>query len=668
MKKLLILAALLFCPALHATTCTATTTSAADVQTALTACAGGGTVVIPASSGVTDWGSTQVTLTMTGAVTIQGATACSAGCSPGSGGVGLAFNDNSGTCSGAGTCIKLSYSSGGEPFQITGCSATNFLTLSNITFIVNSANTSGSLNINCGNATYNQVGIRLHHIHFLSSVGSCVPMKITSIWGLIDHYLYDDTVGSTNSCAAFAVEGDHASVGAKNWALASNPVGTNNCIIVEDFSFNYTNPSTEGTWDAYSGACVTERYGIVTGNQIGGGHGTDSGYLRSVLSAEVYNLTINSCPKLGGSNEAMMNTRGGVLLFYNNTFTSNLCTAILLQYLRASGQASSQSWGTWNQYINWTPASTTSTNSLSDVVTVSAADWQASHSYTCSASSPCIIGPGAAPVATGSVSGSTATFTGTFATAWASRTTFHVLGCSGSSYNYNSGSGTPVFTVSTANATTITATFTGSPSGSVSSCTLTETGNLGIGSNIPNSGGFNYMSTSNCTSNGTEPASWGQTFYPPSTVSDNTCTWTNIGGGASPAPGSPGTNAGFKSGAPDTSCSTGVDCTYYVDGAGTHGGTFAGGYPPRDCSGCTGGQVVYGSYAWNNSGSGLPNPMIVADSNLPAGLITLNTDFFLTGPPAGYTPYTYPDPLQGAPAPGTTIQGVTGTGVTIHLF
>src|SRR5208282_6782153 len=75
------------------------------------------------------------------------------------------------------------------------------------------------------------------------------------------------------------------------------------------------------------------------------------------------------------------------------TGSDSRCANVLLQYLRYSGQSSSSSWGTATSVLNWTPISATPTAGLSDVVTLNASDWQAGHSYTCSASVPCIVGP-----------------------------------------------------------------------------------------------------------------------------------------------------------------------------------------------------------------------------------------------------------------------------------
>lgn len=127
-----------------------------------------------------------------------------------------------------------------------------------------------------------------------------------------------------------------------------------------------------------------------------------------------------------------------------------------------------------------------------------------------------------------------------------------------------------------------------------------------------------------------------------STVTDNGgVVWVNVCGGTAAPPGFTGTNAGFLSTDNESTCSSGANCTRFLD---TNGGI----HPFRDQPGTSHGQSVYGCYQWNNSGSQIPSNWWGTDA---PSIVQLNRDYF-NSQPSGYTSYTYPDPLQG-----TTSQG-----------
>lgn len=147
-------------------------------------------------------------------------------------------------------------------------------------------------------------------------------------------------------------------------------------------------------------------------------------------------------------------------------------------------------------------------------------------------------------------------------------------------------------------------------------------------------GGDNFWTSSACTS-GSAP-SWPGTIG--DTVTTGTCTFQNIGGGTGVPPGSSGTNAGFLSSDNETTCSSGSTCTRFFDASG--------GYPGRDQCGIAHGQITYGNYQWDNTGSEVPSTWWSTDA---PGTCEVSRDNF-NAAPSGYTAYVYPDPLQGAAA------------------
>jgi hypothetical protein len=252
---------------------------------------------------------------------------------------------------------------------------------------------------------------------------------------------------------------------------------------------------------------------------------------------------------------------------------------------------------------------------------------------------------------------------------------------------------TPVSpTITSSNATVVTL---NAPDWQASHAYTCSTGTpCAIGPTSNNAAGYNYISTSNCTTSGTRP-SFNQTFPPTTTTSDGSCSWLNVGGvlaaSANPSVG------GFLSTAPDTTCSSGGTCNYYMDGLGSTG------YPLRDQIGRGHNQVLMPDYEWLNAGAEAPASVYSTDSGT-TGIIASNRDYYSytgsftgatgvgsgstgsrpstcttgtaywntsegtwnngaagsgaldvctstnTWTSASYTPYTYPDPLIGGGA------------------
>ena len=350
-----------------APTCTAQSLSVADVQTALNNCLAGGTVVLP--SGSATWTS-EVSGTITGPVTIQGQTLCTAGCAPGSAGVGLAFTDE--------TTISLDDTSA-PALQISGCSSANLFRLTAVSFdnIATPGGATGEVQTNCSNF---QAAYRLDHLHVVNTGSDAIFFSPQGNGGLSDHILYS----GTNDYAYGYFAGDDNSSGWLDWQNGS-PLGTEFVHFVEDsnFTFNNSGSSANGISDGHNGCSLAFRYNQITGETgAGSTHGTDSGGQRSCQTAEIYNNTITTgAAQVAGYNEYFWASRGGVSLVFNNVLTGTASTGwqgIGNFYFRASSvdAGNSSSWGYADSTLNWSPTGTESSNS-----TLNAAAYQTSHAY-----------------------------------------------------------------------------------------------------------------------------------------------------------------------------------------------------------------------------------------------------------------------------------------------
>src|ERR1700728_260018 len=239
-----------------------------DIQNALNSISGSGAFKIVIPSGTCTF-SQAYSYSVSNPITLVGATTCTAGCSPGSAGVGLAFND----------LTNITFMA---PFTISGCSATNFCDISGLTLISGLATSNGLFAVG---GVHPQVGFHIHDLHWSNTtLTSGVMMKVYSGYGLIDHVLWNSTTtGGTPT--PLNIYGDGPSYGYANWADPS-PWGTNQAVIVEDFQQNDSYASTEGFSDNYEGCKIVFRYGIMNGTTPGGWHGTDSSPNRGCVQGE----------------------------------------------------------------------------------------------------------------------------------------------------------------------------------------------------------------------------------------------------------------------------------------------------------------------------------------------------------------------------------------------
>lgn len=154
-------------------------------------------------------------------------------------------------------------------------------------------------------------------------------------------------------------------------------------------------------------------------------------------------------------------------------------------------------------------------------------------------------------------------------------------------------------------------------------------------------GHYNFQVASNCTS-GSYPGSWNQT-YAGTTTDSGGCVWTNIGGGSG------GSKVQWCAVNRDTKCTADNTCSL-ITGGDTCSAAFdassANGYPGRDEVGRTHNQVLSPLYAWNNGS------ISITPDSCTTTFLSSGVDYISGTARPGYTPYTYPHPLQGASSTG----------------
>jgi len=343
---------------------------------------------------------------------IKMSTACIANCQPGSG-LGGTYSDNSGTCSSVGTCISLNDTA--TAALKLSCTSSVFLDLSYATLIATAANSESSGNLSVS-AAFGQRCSHVHHIHFVMPTSGAAGIVGFTGSGVFDHIFFDDTVPSGNGATPFAFYGNTPDKGYTNWNSPTLLGSGSNCWTVEDFTYTTTQTNTEGLFDAYEGACVRFDFGTITGNELGGWHGTDSGAPdRGGLSGEFYGLTISNPVSSG-----LMNPRSGITMFWKNTFpTGGQHNSISLQELRFAAQNSAAAgWGEAGGGLNWLVFNATPSSWTSTPVTLNASPWAAT-TYaalavvTSSNGGPCNLQTIAGGTSSGSAPACPASFGGT---------------------------------------------------------------------------------------------------------------------------------------------------------------------------------------------------------------------------------------------------------------
>jgi hypothetical protein len=111
--------------------------------------------------------------------------------------------------------------------------------------------------------------------------------------------------------------------------------GTAKSLYVEDNTFNYVSRQ-DGVVEAYNGTRDVMRYNTINTGFIGS-HGADSSDGRGIAFIEIYRNTMTMSGCLSSScNFGMAQYRGGTILLFQNSWTSEYSQVILLDLYRAN--------------------------------------------------------------------------------------------------------------------------------------------------------------------------------------------------------------------------------------------------------------------------------------------------------------------------------------------
>lgn len=304
----LILFILLLPGVAFAATNIAASTSSADVQSAVNASSDGDTVIIPA--GTATW--TSKVTAGPKQLTIFGA----------------------GRDSTVITWVKSTQLFGDAPiwWEVNG---TKGVRVSQIGFIAYSNALNGCVMINGSN---NACRVDNCKFTIANLAGSCRGVVFRGSAGLIDHcYFYAPSNTTAQGCNA---DGQRTNT----WSTPHTYGGTNNTVYVEDCVFDFTFQN-DSQMDSYFGSNLVFRNNLCT-NSLGlGGHGTDSGGLRSPRSFEIYNNVFHASVNIAWP----VSFRGGSGVVFSNTITGSgiYNYAFNLTYYRADGNNSDSFLAPW---------------------------------------------------------------------------------------------------------------------------------------------------------------------------------------------------------------------------------------------------------------------------------------------------------------------------------
>jgi hypothetical protein len=258
----------------------------------------------------------------------------------------VAISNRALTLQGAGidaTTITDQGATGEGALNISGASATNFVTVTGFTFVKSADHPGGIIQIG---GTEAEVAFRIHHNRLLFATAGSRGIYPSSVYGLIDRNTFD-VPAPGGSIQVISVDGSHggADAGFTPWTRPLT-LGTINAVYVEDNTFNVVTID-EDAIDMYNGARLVVRYNTFNGAHIGF-HGTDSGGQRGPVSHEIYNNTfINN----SGSHFRGGTVRGGTGVWFNNTYGgSSPWGPIILMCYRCCETGNVSDW----QYCNGT--------------------------------------------------------------------------------------------------------------------------------------------------------------------------------------------------------------------------------------------------------------------------------------------------------------------------
>ena len=282
----------------HAATINAASCSQTDVQKAINSASAGDTVVVPAGTCTyTTTAGYTPSVTINKGVTVQGQTVCTGRASS------LSCTDNTIIYDGTGT------NAGEIPISMTS----NNARLTGFTFLDKRAVVDYKYPLQVSGT-----GWRVDHCHFSPTNTAYPSHGHLCLWEWPGRSLYFkdvnggvDADGSNSSDATYP--GDY------NWTQPLN-AGSANAVYVEDNEFaNTAGNVLDGASDNYAGARVVFRYNDVQ-NTNWGGHGLDSGGLRSVLLMEIYN---NTASNAGTHIYTLLGARGGTYFIFSNTTSAS---------------------------------------------------------------------------------------------------------------------------------------------------------------------------------------------------------------------------------------------------------------------------------------------------------------------------------------------------------
>ena len=286
-------------------TFTAATGSPTDVQAAITNAGAGDTVVIPA--GTWDWtdcNTATACVDVTKAITIRGA-----GCA-------LDASHRPTSCQ---TVIRDAPTANASYrlFRFTLPAGTTTIARLSQLEIVNNGRTALSIaGVISVIGTINDDGRRFVLDHLKMTLLNVVPyLDIYSAYGVVYHSVMSYTSGRRLA----SIHGNTAATdfGDTPWSADTN-LGTDKYSYFEDNELDGDVTSERAHIDAFSGARYVARFNAASGWNFGG-HGTESsGRYRSTRDIEVYGNT--HVAGSGGGQTAGQN-RGGISLFFNNTYT-----------------------------------------------------------------------------------------------------------------------------------------------------------------------------------------------------------------------------------------------------------------------------------------------------------------------------------------------------------
>jgi hypothetical protein len=273
--------------------------SSGNILSAIASASNGDTVAVPAGNCTWNTPSSNTpVIALTKAITLQGTTTCAG--SPVTCVDGTIINDNTGNgfdenlIDDNADNSRITGFSFKDPRNLNDAKPPVQLTCNNCRFDHNSM-------------TQSNTGGAPHGIYVFSSPTSAQR---------VDHNYFKDLNGAAD------VDGSGADThypGDVSWAT-SLTLGSGNAAYIEDNNFDFTAGTVlDGAYDSYAGARLVFRFNTVNSTNFGG-HGLDSGGLRSTLLQEVYGNTVTN---LGSHVYTMMGTRGGTHMIFNNTVSAS---------------------------------------------------------------------------------------------------------------------------------------------------------------------------------------------------------------------------------------------------------------------------------------------------------------------------------------------------------